>query len=299
MIAGRYWTPSWTRCSSSPLALLARSVRIVELLRDEKHDTDNRRKRHDGNDNNPGALDHFSLLTFVATRRCRPRLFYRWPLRSVAVVRVGSFGCFPSGGGKSGRQLLARVELERPRSPKLIAAHRRAHPPLLCYAISAVHRLGRTASPLVLYLVAIRRLVHREDLIMCRTLITAVAVAGVSVVGWALLPATAQQPTVQRKVLITQDLPIPGYQSVMASVELPVGGREGRHTHPGAGFAYVLEGSITLEHEGRQTMTYKAGDAVYIEANKVHEGINAGSAPVKLVATFVVEKGKPLASPAP
>jgi quercetin dioxygenase-like cupin family protein len=134
---------------------------------------------------------------------------------------------------------------------------------------------------------------------MCRTLITAVAVAGVSVVGWALLPATAQQPTVQRKVLITQDLPIPGYQSVVASVELPVGGREGRHTHPGAGFAYVLEGSITLEHEGRQTMTYKAGDAVYIEANKVHEGINASSAPVKLVATFVVEKGKPLASPAP
>jgi len=134
---------------------------------------------------------------------------------------------------------------------------------------------------------------------MYRTLSAAVALAGAGLVGWALLPASAQQPTVQRKALITQDLPIPGYQSVMASVELPVGAREGRHTHPGAGFVYVLEGSITLEHEGRPTTTYKAGDALYVEANKVHEGINAGSVPVKLVATFVVEKGKPLASPAP
>jgi quercetin dioxygenase-like cupin family protein len=134
---------------------------------------------------------------------------------------------------------------------------------------------------------------------MHRTLIAAFAIAGAALVGSALLPATAQQPTVQRKVLLTQDLPIPGYQSVMASVELPVGGREGRHTHPGAGFVYVLEGSITLEHEGRPTTTYKAGDTLSVDANKVHEGINAGSVPVKLVATFIVEKGKPLASPAP
>jgi quercetin dioxygenase-like cupin family protein len=134
---------------------------------------------------------------------------------------------------------------------------------------------------------------------MYRTLIAAVALAGAGLVGWALLPATAQQPAVQRKVLMTQDLPIPGYQSTMVSVELPAGAREGRHTHPGAGFAYILEGSITLEHEGRPTTTYKAGDTIYIEANKVHEGINPGSAPVKLVATFVFEKGKPLASPAP
>jgi len=72
-----------------------------------------------------------------------------------------------------------------------------------------------------------------------------------------------------------------------------------RHTHPGAAFVYVVEGTITVEHEGRPTTTYKAGDAIHIEANKVHEGINAGSVPVKLAATFVVEKGKPLASSAP
>jgi quercetin dioxygenase-like cupin family protein len=113
-----------------------------------------------------------------------------------------------------------------------------------------------------------------------------------------LVPVIAQQPTVQRKVLLTQDLPIPGYQTVMAAVEIPAGGREGRHTHPGAVVVYIQEGTITFDHEGKPTMTYKAGDSFYIEPGKIHEGINNGTSPVKAVATFVVEKGKPLTSPA-
>jgi quercetin dioxygenase-like cupin family protein len=98
---------------------------------------------------------------------------------------------------------------------------------------------------------------------------------------------------------LTHDLPIAGYQLVMAAVEIPAGGREGRHTHPGAVVGYVQEGVITLDYEGKPTMTYKAGDSFFIEAGKIHEGINNGGSPVKLVATFVVEKGKPLTSPAP
>ena len=113
------------------------------------------------------------------------------------------------------------------------------------------------------------------------------------------LPATAQQPTVQRKVLLTHDLAIPGYQTVMAAVEIPPGGREGRHTHPGAVVVYIQEGVLTLDYEGNPTMTYKAGDSVFIEGGKIHEGINKGASPVKAVATFVVEKGKPLTTPAP
>jgi quercetin dioxygenase-like cupin family protein len=98
--------------------------------------------------------------------------------------------------------------------------------------------------------------------------------------------------------LLTQDLPIPGYQAVMAAVEIPAGGREGRQTHPGALVVYVQEGVLTLDQEGKPTMTYKAGDSIYVEAGKIHEGINNGTSPVKAIATFVVEKGKPLASPA-
>ena len=128
---------------------------------------------------------------------------------------------------------------------------------------------------------------------------------GAALIGLAALSVTtsttsAQQPTtVQRKVLLTQDPPIPGYQTVMAAVEIPAGGREGRHTHPGAVVVYIQEGVLTFDHEGKETTTYKAGDSFYIEANKIHEGINKGASPVKAVATFVVEKGKPLTTQVP
>jgi quercetin dioxygenase-like cupin family protein len=133
---------------------------------------------------------------------------------------------------------------------------------------------------------------------MKRPMVGGAWIFGVAALSMAMMTVSspAQQPTVQRKVLLTQDLAIPGYQTVIASVEIPVGGREGRHTHPGAVVGYVLEGLLTLDSEGKPTMTYKAGDAFYVEAGKIHEGINSGSSPVKAIATFVVEKGKPLTS---
>lgn len=104
----------------------------------------------------------------------------------------------------------------------------------------------------------------------------------------------AQQPNVERKVLLQQDVTIPGYQNVLVAVTIPAGGREGRHTHPGTLLVHVLEGVMTLDHEGRPTMTYKPGDSVYIEPGRVHEGMNKGTTPVRAIASFVVEKGKPL-----
>jgi quercetin dioxygenase-like cupin family protein len=109
--------------------------------------------------------------------------------------------------------------------------------------------------------------------------------------------ASAQQPTVQRKVLQQQDLTIPGYQAVLVAVEIPVGGREGRHTHPGTALVLVEQGELTLDYVGKPTVTYKVGESFIIEPGKVHEGINRGSMPVKAVASFIVEKGKPLATP--
>ena len=107
----------------------------------------------------------------------------------------------------------------------------------------------------------------------------------------------AQQPTVQRKVLQQHDLTIPGYQAVLVAVEIPVGGREGRHTHPGTALVLVEQGELTLDYVGKPTVTYKVGESFIIEPGNVHEGINRGSTPVKAVATFIVEKGKPLAMP--
>jgi quercetin dioxygenase-like cupin family protein len=118
------------------------------------------------------------------------------------------------------------------------------------------------------------------------------ALLGLAALSVTPAPASAQQPTIQRKVLLTQDLPIAGHQIVMAAVEIPAGGREGRHTHPGALVVYIQEGVLTFDYEGKPTTTYKAGDSFYVEAGKIH--VNKGTSPVKAIAAFVVEKGKPL-----
>jgi quercetin dioxygenase-like cupin family protein len=79
---------------------------------------------------------------------------------------------------------------------------------------------------------------------MKKLILGAAGVFGLLVFSAAVtVPVMAQQPTVQRKVLLTQDLAIPGYQTVMASVEIPAGGREGKHTHPGAVVVYLVEGT--------------------------------------------------------
>jgi quercetin dioxygenase-like cupin family protein len=113
-------------------------------------------------------------------------------------------------------------------------------------------------------------------------------------------PTSAQQQSaIQRKTLLQQDATITGYQATMNIVELPAGVSEIRHTHPGPLAVYVLEGTLILEHEGRPTTTYNTGEAVLIEAGKIHRGINTSTAPVKLLATLTSEKGKPASSPAP
>jgi quercetin dioxygenase-like cupin family protein len=119
-------------------------------------------------------------------------------------------------------------------------------------------------------------------------------------IGAALLAESVYaQSAIQRKILLQQDLNFPNLQMVTTLVEIPVGVREVRHTHPGVLGLYVLEGTITLVHEGRPDTTYKAGDSMHVDAGKIHLGINAGNMPVKLIATLVAEKGKPLNTPVP
>jgi quercetin dioxygenase-like cupin family protein len=131
-----------------------------------------------------------------------------------------------------------------------------------------------------------------------RTNLTARLLTGVATAMLVAIAAgslvDAQQPSVERKVLLQQDVTAPGYQNVLVAVTIPAGGREGRHTHPGTAIVHVLEGALTLDHDGRPSTTYKAGETLHVEAGKVHEGINKGNAPVRAIASFVIEKGKPL-----
>jgi quercetin dioxygenase-like cupin family protein len=134
--------------------------------------------------------------------------------------------------------------------------------------------------------------------------ITVIALAVAALYSWAPFAssASAQQPaapTVTRTVLLQKDLPIPGYATALVSVELPVGAREGRHMHPGTLVAYVKEGTLTLDYEGKPTATYNVGDTFSVDPGKVHEGMNKGTVTCRLVATFVFEKDKPMTTQVP
>lgn len=107
---------------------------------------------------------------------------------------------------------------------------------------------------------------------------------------------TDAQQCANRTVLEKLDLSVPGYEGVMVRTELPPGAEERKHTHPGDFMAYVLEGTITLFQEGQPTLRRKAGEVFSVPAGRVHSAANEGTTPIKLLVSFVVEKGKPLAS---
>jgi quercetin dioxygenase-like cupin family protein len=123
---------------------------------------------------------------------------------------------------------------------------------------------------------------------------TALVIAGLAtgVAGLA-----AQQPAFKRTVLQQVDLSIPGKEVVTAHVEIPTGVNIGRHTHFGEEIGYVIEGSMTVELEGVDRIV-KAGDAFLIPMGKVHDAKNTSGATVRLAVNYVVDKGKPLATPA-
>ena len=95
------------------------------------------------------------------------------------------------------------------------------------------------------------------------------------------------------------DVSVPGREAVVARVDVAPGGKAGRHTHPGDEISYVLEGEVTLLVDGQPPRQVKAGESFVVPAGMVHDAHNNGSVATKLVGIYVVEKGKPLASPAP
>ena len=106
----------------------------------------------------------------------------------------------------------------------------------------------------------------------------------------------AQAPGLKRTELQDRDLSIPGRHVVQARVEFDPGAGIGRHTHPGEEISVVLEGSLLLEVDGQPPRTVKAGEAFFIPAGVIHAGKNPGSGKGVVLATYVVEKGKPVAT---
>jgi quercetin dioxygenase-like cupin family protein len=109
----------------------------------------------------------------------------------------------------------------------------------------------------------------------------------------------AQNPGIQRTIVQRKDISVPGREAVIARVEIAPGSSAGRHTHAGEEISYVMEGELEVLVEGQPPLTVKTGEGFVIPAGAKHDAHNKGAVPVKLAAVYVVEKGKPLATPAP
>ena len=115
--------------------------------------------------------------------------------------------------------------------------------------------------------------------------------------GLAQYVAQAQQAGVKRIDLQQHDLSIPGHEVVQAIVEIAPGVTAAKHWHPGEEIIYVLEGSLEYQVEGKPPVTLKVGDVLFIPAHTIHSAKNIGSGNAAELATYVVEKGKPLVVP--
>ena len=109
----------------------------------------------------------------------------------------------------------------------------------------------------------------------------------------------AQQPTFKRTELQRGDLSAGPREAVQAAVEFQPAGTSGKHTHPGEELGYILEGTLRFEIDGQPARMLKAGDYFMVPMGKVHSATNVGPGGAKVLATYIVEKGKPIATPVP
>jgi len=110
--------------------------------------------------------------------------------------------------------------------------------------------------------------------------------------------ADPQTPQTTRVNLQQRDLSIHGWETVQSRVDFPTGAVAPRHFHPGEEIIYVLQGTIEYDVDGQPPRTLKAGDVLFIPKGVIHSAKNVGAGTASELATYVVEKGKPLSAPA-
>ncbi len=99
---------------------------------------------------------------------------------------------------------------------------------------------------------------------------------------------------VERTDLLREDLSIPGREVIQVLVEFAPGVMAPGHSHPGEEIAYVIEGLIEYQIEGKPPVTLKPGDSLFIPAGTIHAARNVGSGNATELATYIVDKGKSL-----
>jgi quercetin dioxygenase-like cupin family protein len=109
--------------------------------------------------------------------------------------------------------------------------------------------------------------------------------------------ASTQPPGIKRTDVVRSDLSVPGREVIQVLVEFAPGVAFPKHSHPGEEIAYVIEGTLEYALDGRPAVTLKPGDALLIPAGTPHAVKNVGTGSASELATYIVEKGKPLLAP--
>ena len=121
-----------------------------------------------------------------------------------------------------------------------------------------------------------------------------------ALVASATVPATAQgQQDVKRTDLQRHDLSIAGRETVQARIDIAPGATAPWHRHPGEEVIYVIEGTLEYQLEGKSPVTLQAGQVLFVPSGVAHKAHNPGATNGAELATYIVEKGKPLVVPAP
>lgn len=112
--------------------------------------------------------------------------------------------------------------------------------------------------------------------------------------AWTVPAAQAQPAGIARTDLQRQDLSVPGHEAVQVRVDIAPRVAFPNHSHPGEEIIYVLAGTLEYQVEGKPAATLKAGDVLFIPAGAIHSAKNVGNVTASELATYIVEKGKPL-----
>ena len=130
---------------------------------------------------------------------------------------------------------------------------------------------------------------------MNRIIAAAALIATISLGPHVAQSEEARLGDIKRTHLMKEDLSVPGREVVQVRVDIPPGVVAARHNHPGEELVYVIEGALEYRLDGRPPVTVRAGEVLFIPHGTHHEVKNVGSTNAAELATYIVEKGKPLA----
>ena len=130
---------------------------------------------------------------------------------------------------------------------------------------------------------------------MYRIIAAAALIAATSLPLYATQSDEVRLGDIKRTHLMKEDLSVPGREVVQVRVDIPPGVVAAKHNHPGEELVYVIEGALEYRLDGRPPVVVRAGEVLFIPHGTHHEVKNVGSTNAAELATYIVEKGKPLA----